>query len=203
MKQIKISVTFCGVPESLKPEEYINLQCTNPQCFTCCPPKWKGDMSICFYFVPASAMESLLSLMEGDAELDTRNVHFWAWIFYLPFYYRSLHWKQSLANGWASPNESSFHECFRKGWNSAKSPKNDKQVKPVWDTMAFPVAEIIIGVWDGHCWPQTCSMSKSIGQQLLWENLQLQLVRKHQLWNDLRDVQSHTTCFTRQWIRDK
>lgn len=38
-------------------------------------------MSICFCFGSASVTESLLSLMEGDAELVTRNVHFWAWIF--------------------------------------------------------------------------------------------------------------------------
>lgn len=58
---------------------------------------------------------------------------------------------------------------FQERWNSVKSPKNDKQGKAVWDTMAFPVPAAITGVCDVLSWA---------GQALLPPTLQGEQVHR-------------------------
>lgn len=124
---------------------------------------------LCSYFGPAAVIEFLLSLMEGDALLATRSVCFWTWMFFLMFFItEGLHRERRMAHGWTVPNINTFCECSRKG-KIVWSPKNYKQGKTVWATMAFPVPAAITGV---------CVLLSWTGWMLLAPNLQHQQVHR-------------------------
>lgn len=124
-------------------------------------------------------------------------------LFYFFFFSTdSVQWEGKLTHGWAVLNTNSSLECLRKNWivlSHLKMTSKGKLFVTQWICLSL---KPFIGSL--MCYPgMVCSMSKSMGWQLLWwEGLASRLERKHQLGNGLKDVQSHTSCFTRQWIRD-
>lgn len=132
-------------------------------------------------------MDSLLSVMEGDAVLSHLRCSFldFDFVFYIT---EGLHWDRRLACGWAVPNINGSYERFRGGGlvlNNLKTKGKGKLFGTWW--LSFPVPAPPLGsvtLWRAVLgWPGTNGLKLQHKQvhrtaALWWEGLLLHLGNK-------------------------